>query len=548
VRRGRRAKVKGKAKGSRRAAQVRRRPPASSRPKRAKRARVVVRRPRRVKAAVAREPDVIAGVDLGSNSFHMIVARVVDGRLHVIDRMREVVRLAAGLNEKRELTKESKARAIACLKRFGQRLRGMPPRNVRAVGTNTFRQARNTRRFLVQGEKALGHDIEVLPGREEARLIYLGVSHELPDDTGRRLVVDIGGGSTECIIGEHFEPVEADSLFMGCVGYSLKYFPGGRLRARDMEQAEIAARLEVQSIERRYRAIGWKECVGSSGTALHIDALLRENGFGRDGITWKGLVKLRKALLAAGRLDALSLRGLQPDRVAVLPGGLAIMTALFEGLRIQRLKTSAGALREGLLYELVGRKRHEDIRDQTTRRLAEHYHVDLEQAARVERAALRCLEQVADDWEIDRETGEQFLSWAARLHEIGLSVAYAGYQKHSAYLVTHCDMPGFSRDDQQVLAAVILGHRRKMPSAVLEDLPPEHVGAAWRLCVVLRLAVCLNRSRSQTPLPRFRLRVRKNGLEIAFARRWLEQHPLTKADLREEAARLAEAGFRLTVR
>jgi exopolyphosphatase / guanosine-5'-triphosphate,3'-diphosphate pyrophosphatase len=478
----------------------------------------------------------------------MIVARVVDGRLHVIDRMREVVRLAAGLNEKRELTREAKTRAIASLKRFGQRLRGMPTRNVRAVGTNTFRQARNTRRFLVQCEKALGHDIDVLPGREEARLIYLGVAHELPDDAGRRLVVDIGGGSTECIIGEHFEPLEANSLFMGCVGYSLRYFPGGRVRARGMEHAEIAARLEVQSIERRYRAIGWKECVGSSGTVLHIDALLRDNGFSRDGITWKGLVKLRKALLAAGRLDALSLRGLQPDRLAVLPGGLAILVALFEALRIQRLQASTGALREGLLYELVGRKRHEDIRDQTTRRIAEHYHVDLEQASRVERVALRCLEQLADDWEIDRETGEQFLAWATRLHEIGLSVAYAGYHKHSAYLVTHSDMPGFSRDDQQVLAAVILGHRRKMPSAVLESLPPEHVGAAWRLCVVLRLAVCLNRSRSQAPLPRFRLRARKNGLEIAFAQRWLEQHPLTAADLREEAARLAEVGFQLTVR
>jgi exopolyphosphatase/guanosine-5'-triphosphate,3'-diphosphate pyrophosphatase len=424
----------------------------------------------------------------------------------------------------------------------------MPSRNVRAVGTNTFRQARNTRRFLVQCERALGHDIEVLPGREEARLIYLGVAHELPDDAGRRLVVDIGGGSTECIIGEHFEPVEADSLYMGCVGYSLKYFPGGRLRARGMEQAEIAARLETQSIQRRYRALGWNDCVGSSGTVLHIDALLRENGFSRDGVTLKGLVKLRKALLSAGSIDALSLRGLQPDRLAVLPGGLAILIALFEALHIHRLQASSGALREGLLYELVGRKRHEDIRDHSIRRIAEHYHVDLEQAARVERAALRCFEQVASDWGIDRDVGERLLSWASRLHEIGLSVAYAGYHKHSAYLVTHSDMPGFSRDDQQVLAAVILGHRRKMPAAVLDSLPPEHVGAAWRLCVILRLAVCLNRSRSQAPLPRFRLRVRKSGLALDFAGRWLEQHPLTAADLREQAERLAEVGFELRVR
>jgi exopolyphosphatase / guanosine-5'-triphosphate,3'-diphosphate pyrophosphatase len=493
------------------------------------------------------EPGVIAGIDLGSNSFHMVVARVVRGRLHVIDRMREVVRIAAGLDERRQLTLEAKARALACLRRFGQRLRGMPPASVRAVGTNTFRQARQIRPFLLQAERALGHDIEVLPGREEARLIYVGVAHDLPDASGQRLVVDIGGGSTECIIGEGFEPVEADSLYMGCVAWSLRFFPEGRIRDKAMREAQIAAALELQPIQRRYRALGWSECIGSSGTALHIESILRANGFASDGITAKGLERLRKELVAAGRLDELRLRGLEPDRLAVLPGGLAILSAIFEGLRIQRMRVSNGALREGLLHELVGRIRHEDIRDQTIRRLAEHYHVDLEQAARVEQLALRLLPQVLER-DAEEEQARQVLSWAARLHEIGLSVAYAGYHKHSAYLVTNSDLPGFSRDDQQVLAAIILGHRRRLPTAAFEELPPEHVALALRLCLLLRLAVCLNRSRSTVRLPVPHLEIHGKRWDLAFDRQWLDQHPLTKADLLEEASRLEAAGFELRLR
>ena len=231
----------------------------------------------------------------------------------------------------------------------------------------------------------------------------------------------------------------------------------------------------------------------------------------------------------------------------MLPGGLAILSAIFEGLRIQRMRVSNGALREGLLHELVGRIRHEDIRDQTIRRLAEHYHVDLEQAARVEQLALRLLPQVLE-LDAEEEQARQVLSWAARLHEIGLSVAYAGYHKHSAYLVTNSDLPGFSRDDQQVLAAIILGHRRRLPTAAFEELPPEHVALALRLCLLLRLAVCLNRSRSTVRLPVPHVEIHGKRWDLAFDRQWLDQHPLTKADLLEEASRLEAAGFELRLR
>lgn len=502
--------------------------------------------PRRTveRPATGSDPTIVAGVDLGSNSFHMVVGRVVDGQLHVIDRLRQGVRLAAGLDQKGQITAPARDRALACLEQFGQRLRGMRPEHVRAVGTNTFRQAQRARAFIRDCEKALGHPIEVLAGTEEARLIYLGVAHDLSDDAGRRLVVDIGGGSTECIVGEHFEPLEAHSLYMGCVSYGERFFPGGRVRPRAFEKARIAARLELRTIERRYRALGWDECRGSSGTVAHIAAILRANGWSRDGITAKGLRKLGKTLVAAGSADALELEGLDPSRLDVLPGGVAILQAVFDALAIERMRAASGALREGLLYDLLGRIRHEDVRDLTIRRLCERYHVDREQAARVERTALRCLEQTAAAWHLDLKSSQQLLSWAAWLHEVGLSIAYTGYHKHSAYIVEHSDMPGFSVEDQQQLANLILAHRRKIPPQVLA--PDSTV--RLELCVLLRLAVCLNRNRSPHPRGTFSLAVRARGLEIRFESGWLDEHPLTRADLEQEAERLDTVGFELRVR
>ena len=498
--------------------------------------------------AAAAASEVVAAVDLGSNSFHMVVARVVQGQIHLVDRIREGVRLAAGLDAKRELDAASRTRALECLQRFGQRLRGIAPERVRAVGTNTFRQARNIQPFLARAERALGHEIDVIPGREEARLVYLGVAHDLADDVGRRLVVDIGGGSTECIIGEHFDPLEANSLYMGCVGYTLRYFPGGRLRASDFDRAAIAARLEVQSIERRYRGLGWRECKGSSGTAIHVASLLRENGWSRDGITAKGLRKLVKAMVSAGSLSRLEIAGLDPSRVAVLPGGVAILQALFDGLGIERMTPASGALREGLIYDLLGRIRHEDVRDQTIRRWSERYHVDVEQAGRVERSAIAFVGQVGVDWELDVAWARQMLAWAAQLHEVGLALAFTGYHKHSAYLVTHGDMPGFSIDEQRVLAALILGQRRKFPAEALGVLPADRRESASRLSVLLRLSVTLNRSRSPQPQPRVTLRPRTRGLDVAFPKGWLDHHPLTRADLEEDAQRLGQHGFALRIR
>ena len=461
-------------------------------------------------AAGRAAPETIAALDLGSNSFHLVVARVVGGIPQVVDRLRERVVLAAGLDKHDQLKPAAQDRALACLERFGQRLRTFEPDEVRAVGTNALRKAANAQAFLRRAQTALGHPVEIISGHEEARLIYLGVAHDVADDGGRRLVVDIGGGSTECIVGERFETHQVDSLFMGCVATTLAYFKDGELRKSAFEEARMAARLEIEPIERRYRALAWQQALGASGTILSIEEVLRENGWSRGGITAKGLERLRDALLRFRRVKDVRIKGLKDERAEVLPGGLAILTALFEGFGIQRMEVSQGALREGLLYDMLGRIRREDVREQTIALFVERYHVDAEHVAAVERTALALLEQVDRAWGLGGEDHRRLLVWAARLHEIGVTLSYTGYHKHGAYLVANSDMRGFSREDQQRLAALIRNHRRRITDEHLDSLSDDVRKATLRLVLLLRLAVRLNRARSAraTLLPRLTARDR----------------------------------------
>ncbi len=474
----------------------------------------------------------------------MVVARLVQDELTIVDRLRERVALAAGLDAQKHLAEDVQERALACVRRFGERLRGMSATQVRAVGTSTLRVARNSREFLERAEEALGHRIEIVSGLEEARLIYLGVAHDLSDDVGRRLVVDIGGGSTECILGERFEPLRTDSLHMGSVNWTQRYFKDGSIQRDAMREARIAARLEVQSLERAYRRLGWDECVGASGTILAIDEILRANGWSEGGITAKGLRKLRKQLVELGHAEKLGeIIALQPERAHVIAGGVAILTALFDGLEIERMGTSQGALREGALYDLLGRIRHEDVRDGTIRRFMERYAVDLEQAGRVRRTALQLFEQAREGFEIDRGFGERFLSWAAKLHEIGLSISHNGYHHHGAYIVGNADMPGFSREDQLALSALIDGQRRRFPPQRAADIAPASQRTVLRLCLLLRLAVLLARGRAEASLPRVAIEPHKDGYALRFPDAWLAERPLVLADLAQERQRLAPAGW-----
>jgi exopolyphosphatase / guanosine-5'-triphosphate,3'-diphosphate pyrophosphatase len=490
----------------------------------------------------------LAAVDLGSNSFHMVVARMVDGTPRVVDRLRERVALGAGLDKRNDLDEDAQERALACLSRFGQRLKTMGLADVRAVGTNALRKARNAKAFLKRAQSALGHPIEVISGHEEARLIYQGVAHDLPDEASRRLVVDIGGGSTECIVGERFEILHIDSLYMGSLTWSLEFFPKGEIRKAAMAKAEIAARLEIEPIERRYRGLSWKQAIGSSGTILAVEELLRENGWSSGGITRKGLARLREAILDFRSIDDLRLKSLKEDRAPVLPGGVAILAALFDGFGIQRMDVSQGALREGLLYDLLGRIRREDVREQAIGALVQRYHADAEYVASVERTALGLLDQVKRAWDLGGDEPRRLLVWAARLHEIGTTLSYTGHHKHGAYLAANTDLRGFSHQDQQRLAALIRNHRRRIAASVLEDLPGSVAEATLRLTLLLRLAVRLNRARAPRAAPAPRAQAKERALTLAFPERWLDARPMTRADLDEEAAYFEDAGYTLTFR
>jgi exopolyphosphatase/guanosine-5'-triphosphate,3'-diphosphate pyrophosphatase len=472
----------------------------------------------------------LATVDLGSNSFHLQVARVVGDQIYPLDSLREPVRLGGGLTRDKRLDEASQQRALDCLKRFGERLRDFDRRGVRAVGTNTLRVAKNATAFLKQAQAVLGFPIEVVAGREEARLIYLGVSHSLPASQDKRLVVDIGGGSTEFIIGCGLKPLRLASLYMGCVSYSLKYFPDGKITKGNMKQAELAARGELQPIVSKFAHGNWQQAVGSSGSARALAEILRLNGYADAAITRNGLEQLRMAVIKAGAVDKLAFEGLKSDRAPVLPGGLAIMSAVLSELGIETLEVANGAMRQGILYDLLGRVQQRDMRDVTVAQFMRRYHADSKQARRVGALALDLYRRFAKDDATADESAPHYLAWAAKLHEIGISVAYSGYHKHSAYIIQNGDMPGFSNMEQTHLATVVLAHRRSLKKIFVDDAE----AVDWRQVLALRLAALIYRSRADVPLPRIEAKTRDRALDLTIDRAWLDSNPLTAAALHEE--------------
>ena len=490
------------------------------------------------------EFSTLSAVDLGSNSFRLEIGRVVDDQIYPLDSLREPVRLAAGLTPDKRLTEEAQQRALKALACFGERLRGLPPEAVRAVGTNTLRMAKNAKDFLTRAEAALGSPIEVVAGREEARLIYLGVAHSLPVTRDRRLVVDIGGGSTEFIIGSGFRPRQLESLYMGSVNWSLRFFPGGKISKSALKQAELAARVELETIAREFSAGHWEAAVGSSGTARTLGEILQMRGWSDGGLTADGLEQLRAELIKAGDVGRLEFPGLRPDRIPVLPGGFAIMSAIFSELEVPRMELATGAMRQGILYDLLGRFHHHDMRDATVAQFMKRYHVDSRQAQRVEVLALHLLRQLSLDLRTNPEYPLHLLSWAARLQEIGLSVAYSGYHKHSAYILSHADMPGFSKMEQAHLALLVLAHRgnmEKMKGQITDSLD-------LAMVMALRLAVQLHRSRSDVRLPPMEAHYDGKRFELRLDPGWLATHPLTVASFSEEVKEWKKLGVGLQIR
>lgn len=495
----------------------------------------------------AKVPDVLAAVDLGSNSFHMVVGRYSHGQILIIDRLREMVRLGAGLDEHGRLSREAMEGALACLERFGQRLRNVNAESVRVVGTNTLRRAKRRGAFLDRARSALGHPIEIISGMEEARLIYLGVARTSPAEPGRRLVVDIGGGSTELIIGEGLNARKLESLHMGCVSMSTKFFADGEITEKRMKRARLAARLELEPVQASYKKHGFDHAVGASGTIRAVYDVLRARPQPSSLITSEAVETLVQEAIRAGNVSRLKWPGLQEERTPVVPGGLAVLAEILQMLEVRSMRVSDGALREGLLYDMLGRLTDEDARVRSVRAIQARYHVDIEQAERVESTALQFLAQVQDAWGLEDEFAELVLSWAARLHEVGLDVSHSHYQKHGAYLLEHADLSGFPQEEQRILACIVGCHRRKLHLEVLEDLtPPWHLKTEF-LIVLLRLAVLLHRGRSPTSLPPIRLQAKGRTLDVQFPNGWLNDHPLTAVDVEQEVGYLGATGFRLRV-
>lgn len=470
----------------------------------------------------------LAVVDLGSNSFRLEIGRVEGDQIYRQETWRETLRFGAGLDRKRRIKPAAMKVALACLARFRERLSGIHPSAVRAVATSAFRVALNAREFLPRAERALGCPIDVISGHEEARLIYGGVARELPASDAPRLVVDIGGGSTELIIGRGLEAERLESLTLGCVGTTQRFFPDGTVSARAFAAAETAARAEIEAIAGDFGAGHWKDAYASSGTAAALAEILEQNGFSAGGITAIGLARLRKRLIRARDPKRLKLNALKPERAPVLAGGLAIMSAAVAELGIERIDPVGGALRLGVLYDLLGRTIDRDVRQLTVERFLDRYGIDRRQAARVGALATALFQRAAR-----KPSPEllQVLHWAALLHETGMSVSHVGFHKHGAYILQHADMPGFSAGEQMRLALLVYGCRGGLAKVKAElDDPLLRVQVA-----ALRLAVLFCHARTDVSLPRVTLATR-GGVTIGVAPRWLAAHPLTAYLLERERA------------
>ncbi len=487
--------------------------------------------------------DALAAIDLGSNSFHMILARYSLGELRVVDRLRETVRMADGLDSEGGLAPQSRERALECLARFSQRLRGVERLHVRALATNTVRRLREPQQFLAEAEAALGNPVEVVSGREEARLIYLGVAHAQPPKPGtQRLVIDIGGGSTEFIIGRGLDPIERESRQAGCIASTRRFFPDGKLSKRRWKEALDVISAEFGQFAGLYRARGWDEALGSSGTHKAISEICVAMKLTKGAIMAPALPQVRDRLLQARSIDEIDLPGLSSDRRPIIAGGILVLEAAFQALGLQKLLVSKAAMREGILYDMLGRGSDNDPRDVSIEALMQRYGIDTVQAGRVQATALRLFEQVADAWGLE-EDDARMLAWAASVHELGLAIAHGQYHLHGAYILEHSDISGFSRQEQQVLAALVRTHRRGVSKSAFDALPDRLLLPARRKAALLRLAVLLHRSHESDELPPLQLAAGPAGLHLVLPEEWVQPRALLRADLADERKGMSGLGI-----
>ncbi|MCL1623693.1 exopolyphosphatase [Moraxella sp. Tifton1] len=493
-------------------------------------------------ALVGRE-ELIGSIDLGSNSFHLAIARLDHGEIRKVASISEKVQLAAGLDDNNVLSEEAMQRGLDCLHRFAQHLTEVNPNLLRVVATNALRKAVNAQEFIKRANVLLPKPIEIIAGREEARLIYLGVSHSNAS-TDKRLVIDIGGGSTEFIIGQGFEPIEMESLQMGCVAFTKKFFNDGKITEVAFDRAMKATKAELLSIEKRYKKVGWDNAIASSGTAKAALFVLRELGLADEFITIEGMEKLKRHLIKLGRIDKIDFDGVKSHRQSVFPAGVAGLYAIMQTLNVKQLGYSDGALREGVMYDMLGRSGDEDVRERSIAAMAERYSVNVKQAGRVMATCARLFDAVKDQLGFDDEDRD-LLRRAANLHEIGLAIGHSNYQKHSAYLLEFSDIAGFSQVGQAMMAQIALYHRRKLKADALEVL--ENLGGRKLvyLCLLLRLAVQANQSRTTKAAPIYLTIIKKNQWQVSVGQGLHDE--LIYSQLASDVAQFAKWGVMLDV-
>ncbi|MEJ5177933.1 exopolyphosphatase [Erwinia sp. MYb416] len=495
------------------------------------------------------KPQEFAAIDLGSNSFHMVIARVVDGAMQVLGRLKQRVHLADGLDSNNVLSEEAIQRGLGCLALFAERLQGFSPANVTIVGTHTLRQAINAEDFLQRAADVIPYPIEVISGHEEARLIFMGVEHTQPEK-GRKLVIDIGGGSTELVIGEDFEPKLVESRRMGCVSFANMYFPGGAISKENFNRARLAAVQKLETLAWQYRLMGWQFALGASGTIKAACEVLLAMGEKEKLITPERLELLYNEVIKHKSFDALSLPGLSDERKGVFVPGLAILCGVFDALAIREQRLSDGALREGVLYEMEGRFRHQDIRSRTAQSLANHYAIDSDQARRV----LETTELLYEQWRAQntRQANPQLaalLKWAAMLHEVGLTINHSGMQRHSAYILQNTNLPGFNQDQQTLLATLVRYHRKGVK---VEDMPRLTLFKRKQflpLVFLLRLGTLLNNQRQATTKPSdLQLQTDDGNWTLTFPTGYFSQNNLVQLDLEREQTYWKDVtGWQLTI-
>ena len=477
----------------------------------------------------------IAAIDLGSNSFHMVVANIVDEDLQIVSRHKQRVRLSSGLNKKRVMDEESILRGLDCLSMFAERIQGFEVDDVRIAATHTLRYAKNAKEFMHRAREVLPFPIEIISGIEEARLIYLGVAHTQPESKSK-LVIDIGGGSTEIIIGHEFEPQLLNSTLMGCVSFTNNFFSDGELSKKNFVNADIASRQEFKSLVKSYKKHGWEIAFGSSGTIKAIREVLISLGHVDGIITRKRINKLIEVLCEFDVIDNIKLSGLAEDRKPVFAAGVAILNAVITDLSINELHFSDGALREGLLYEMEDRFQRSDIRMRTTENLARKHSVDLNHAEKVKLQAALFLKQLSSVVNIKKDDElASLLGWGALLHEAGLSISYQAFHRHSSYILQHTNMPGFNQEQQMVLSALARFQRKSLKIGELGDFSLFKKKNIIQLIRILRLSILLNGQRNDDELPELYIDINSENTNhwiiSSDDKHWLENNILLHADL-----------------